>query len=126
MRFYLVIISLCLYVGGCSLPTTVRYEQLYSLTREEKKVKGAMLGKKKAILIKNFRQKQAYEEDIEILKQEVEAYIAGHPDLSEGRKADLRALKVTEGLAKEEVTLLLGEPDKVIKGSSKKAPYQAS
>lgn len=54
-----------------------------------------------------------YDEDIAALKEEVEKYISSHDGLSEQKKADLRELKVTEGDTKEEVFLLLGEPEKI-------------
>lgn len=115
-RIPLLILLLASFsLSGCSLPTTARYSQIYSITREEKKIEGSFGSKKKVVSIKDFRESEMYEEDIPALKQEVEKYIAAHPDLSEPEKNNLRELKVTEGLTKEEVKLLLGEPDKIIR-----------
>jgi hypothetical protein len=111
-----VLILSCLFLSGCSIPSAARYTQLYSLTKEEKKVSSGLGGKRKVVLIKDFRENEMYEEDLAALKEEVEKYIASHPDLSEAAKNNLRALKVAEGATKEEVKLLLGEPDKASPG----------
>jgi len=108
----LFLISFCLYVSGCSLPSAVTCRQLYSFTKGEEKIKGGF-GKKKAIWIKDFRENDVYQEDISALKEEIESYISGHPNLGDSAKSNLRELKVTEGATKEEVELLLGKPDKI-------------
>lgn len=94
------------------MPTSASYREIYSFTKEEKKVK-SVFGKKQSISIKDFRENEMYEEDMEALKEDVEKYIALHPDLSEAAKNNLRELRVAEGATKEEVKLLLGEPDKI-------------
>ena len=114
----LFLISFCLYVSGCSLPSAVTCGQLYSFTKGEEKIKGGF-GKKKAIWIKDFRENDAYQEDIGALNQEIESYISGHPNLGDSAKSNLRELKVTEGAAKEEVELLLGKPDKIANTSGR-------
>lgn len=119
----ILILFLCFYISSCSVPTAANYRQLYSFTREEKKLKG-VIGKKKVVLIKDFRENDMYEEDMEGLKQEVEEYILAHPDLGEQAKLNLRELKVTEGARKEEVRLLLDKPDKVVRARGK-ANYAA-
>lgn len=100
------------------MPTAAKYSQIYSFTREEKKVKGGFGSKRKVVSVKDFREIAMYAEDITALKEEIEKYIVAHPDLSESTKNNLRELKVTAGAAKEEVKLLLGEPDKVTKTST--------
>jgi len=109
------IIALVLFsMIGCSMPTVAIQRPLYSFTREEKVTKGFM-GKRKSVTIKDFRQNEAYDEDIEGFKKEVEEYISKHQDLSEAAKNNLRALKVTQGATADEVKFLLGKPDKVIR-----------
>ncbi|MDD4893824.1 MAG: hypothetical protein PHW54_00720 [Candidatus Omnitrophica bacterium] len=110
----LIIISFLLTIAGCSMPIVTAQKPLYSFTKEEKAVKGGFMGKKKSVTIKNFRESQAYEEEIDDLKIEVEKYISNHPDLSESAKSNLRKLMVTDGSTEEEVIFLLGKPDKII------------
>ena len=115
-----ILILFCIAISGCcSLPSVANYSKIYSLTKEEKKIKGGFGGKKKVILIKDFRENEMYDEDITALKEEAEKYISGHTDLSEQIKNNLRELIVTAGATEEEVKLLLGEPDKVIKQENK-------
>ncbi|MDD5594831.1 MAG: hypothetical protein PHY94_01165 [Candidatus Omnitrophica bacterium] len=109
----LTILSTMLCCTGCSIPTSANYNELYSFTREEKKVKGMMGSKKNVETIHDFRENEMYIEDITALKEEVEKYISTHPDLSEEIKGNMRQLKVTPGLNKKEVELMLGEPDKI-------------
>lgn len=97
------------------MPSAVRYDQLYSITREEQRRKVALAGVKKIVLLKDFRGGEIYDEDVSSLKERVEKYISSHPQLSDTAKENLRALKVSEGLGKEEVELLLGRPDKIVK-----------
>jgi len=115
----LVLILSCIYIYGCwSLPRTAGCNQLYSITREEKKIK-SRFGSKKFVSIKDFRENEMYDENISALKAEVEKYILAHPDLGELAKNNLRELKVTAGAAKDEVRLLLGNPDKVMEEGGK-------
>ncbi len=120
----IVLVSLSL-IGCCSIPVTAIQSPLYSFTREEKITKGGFMGKKKSITIKDFRGNEAYDEDIVALKAEIEKYISQHPDLSESAKSNLRELKVTQGATGDEVTLLLGKPDKVVRAGGG-GPYGAS
>jgi hypothetical protein len=101
------------------MPATAPYSQLYSFTREEKKIKGRIGSSKKTVVVKDFRGNDMYEEDMTALKERVEKYIASHADLGEPTKNNLRELKVTAGATKEEVELLSGGPDKVIKTYAK-------
>lgn len=109
----LIFLLASFFLCGCSLPAAARYGEIYSITRKEEKIEGAFGSTKKVVSIKDFRESELYEEDIPALKEEVEEYITAHPDLDGPTKNNLRELKVTEGLNKEEVKLLLGEPDKV-------------
>lgn len=117
--FSIILVLFYLGMTGCSMPSAALERSLYSFTKEEKKIKGAF-GKKKFISIKDFRGNDVYEEDIIDLKEEIEKYISSHPDLSESAKNNLRELRVTEGATREEVRLLLGAPDKIIRASSAK------
>ncbi|PIP20856.1 MAG: hypothetical protein COX40_02515 [Candidatus Omnitrophica bacterium CG23_combo_of_CG06-09_8_20_14_all_40_11] len=110
-----IIILVILSIIGCSMPTVVIQRPLYSFTKEEKRIKSGFMGQRKSITIKDFRGNEAYDEDIAVLKAEVEKYISQHPDLSETAKNNLRGLKVTQGAAGDEVILLLGKPDKMRK-----------
>lgn len=91
------------------------YSQLYSITKKEEKKKGAMGSTRKIVIINDFRLNEAYDEDIDALKQKAEKYISLHPELSDSVKASLRELKVATGFSREEVELLLGRPDKIVK-----------
>lgn len=117
--FFALLILFYAFIAGCSLPAKAIEKSLCSFTREEK-INKSMFGKKKTILVKDFRGNEVYEEDMAGLKEEVEKYISGHPDLSEPGKTNLRELRVTEGIPKEEVKLLLGAPDKITRISSVK------
>ena len=112
-----IIILVILSMIGCSMPTTAIQGSLYSFTREEKRIKSGFGGQKKSITIKDFRANDAYDEDIEALKTEVEEYIREHPDLSESAKNNLREIKVTQGASSDEVVLLLGKPDKLVRAA---------
>jgi len=117
--FFTILGLFCIYLTGCcSIPRVDTYKQIYSITREEKNIKKGF-GKRKIVLIKDFRENEAFDEDIAALKEKVEKYISSHPDLSETAKNNLRELKVTEAQTKEEVELLLGQPDKVVKKEEK-------
>lgn len=99
-------------LSGCSIPTAKSYSELYSITEVEKTTKHGMGGKRSSTTVTDFREDEVYPEDFTGLKGEAEKYISQHPDLSEQVKSDLRELKVTPGFTKDEVELLLGEPDK--------------
>jgi len=107
-------------ISGCSTIKTAEQGQLYSFTKEERKATGFMLGRNKYTLIEDFRGKESYEEEITALKERIEQYIAGHPDLTELQKSNLRQLKAEKGTTKEEIKLLLGEPDKIWESKNKK------
>jgi hypothetical protein len=101
------------------MPRADTYAQLYSFTKEEKKIKGGISGSRKLVLIKDFRENERYDEDIAALKEEVEEYISRHPDLAEATKNNLRELRITAGAAQKEISLLLGKPDRVIESGDK-------
>jgi len=105
------------YISGCSIPIKASCKQLYSFTKEEIKIREGF-SKRMVISIKDFREKESYDEDIIALEEKVEKYILGHPELSESAKNNLRKLKVSPGSTKEEVKLLLGKPDKVTKAGN--------
>lgn len=109
----LTILSSAICCTGCSIPTSANYNELYSFTREEKRVKGMMGSKKSAETIHDFRENEMYIEDITALKEDVEKYVSTHPDLSEEIKNNMRQLKIAPGFTKNEVELMLGEPDKI-------------
>jgi len=112
------IVLVSLAITGCSMPTSAVQRSLYSYSKEVKVVKGGLIGKKKSIEIKDFRENEAYDENIEDLQKVVEKYILEHPNLSDSSKDNLRSLKVTVGSTKDEVILLLGKPDKIINETS--------
>ncbi len=113
---FLLLILFCIYISGCcSIPRADNYKQLYSFTKEKKKIKGRFGAQSKVISIKDFRENETYDENIAALRERIEKYISSHADLNEAAKNNLRELKVAEGATKEEVKLLLGEPDKVAK-----------
>ncbi|MFA4843126.1 MAG: hypothetical protein WC658_04760, partial [Candidatus Omnitrophota bacterium] len=109
MKNLIFLILLAGFLSGCSMPAVSAQKQLYSFTREEKKVKG-VFAKKKSVSVKDFRGVEMYEEDMQALQQEAEEYIAAHPNLSEEIKTNLKQLRVAAGENEEEVKLLLGEP----------------
>ncbi len=108
-----ILVFFCICIYGCSIPSVARQNQLSTYYKEETKKKKSFFGGKKPEFFKDFREDEAYEEDIVALKEEAEKYISGHPDLSDAAKTNLRELKVTEGASRQEVELLLGTPDKV-------------
>ncbi|MFH1888485.1 MAG: hypothetical protein ABH806_00175 [Candidatus Omnitrophota bacterium] len=112
----LAIILFLLNVAGCSMPIASTRGSLYGFTRVEKRSKGMFKGSK-TVTIQDFRQNEAYDEDITDLKQRVDEYILRHPELSESVKKDLREIKVTHGATSDEAILLLGKPDKVMRAS---------
>lgn len=78
-----------------------------------------MINRTKVTSIRDFREREAFDQDINALKEKVEQYISCRSDLNEATKNNLRELKVTGGSSKEDVELLLGEPDKIIKNRKK-------
>ncbi len=111
-----ILILCCVYIAGCcSIPRAAGLEQLYSITKGEKNIKRRFGGKTKVKFIRDFRDNEAYDENITNLKQKAEEYISRRGDLDESAKANLRELRVTAGATKEEVRLLLGVPDKAVK-----------
>lgn len=112
---FFAFVGLCF--TGCSVPRVATYGHIKSITREEIKPKG-MFGEADIVSINDFRKSEKYDEDIDALKEKVEKYIATHADLSGTAKNNLRELKVASGSSKEEIELLMGEPDKIIKPGS--------
>jgi len=116
----LILILSCICISGCwSLPRVANYKELYSFTKEEKNMKGGFGSKRKVVLVKDFRGNEVYDEDMAALQEKVEKYISSHADLNEPEKNKLRELRVSKGTTKEEVLLLLGKPDKVIRLKNK-------
>lgn len=113
LSFFIIVLFL-FTIAGCSMPVVTAQKPLYAFTKEEKTAKGGFMGKRKTVIIKNFRDGQAYEEEMDDLKAEAEKYISSHPALSDSAKSNLRKLMVTDGSTKEEVIFLLGKPDKII------------
>lgn len=109
----LVLAVFSLQLCGCSVPAREAQKQIYSYTRQEKKIPGTF-GKKR-VSVKDFRGVDMYEEDMIALKDDAEKFIAIHPELSEENKNNLRQLKVAAGETQAEVELLLGKPDKLIR-----------
>gem|GEM_PF-2372952 len=107
--YILLIFSLA--ITGCSMPAAAKQGNIYSFTKVEKKKQS--LFAKSYESVKDFREIEMYTEDIDALKEDVEKYIATHPELSDEIKKNLREIKVTLGETKEEVQLLLGDPDKI-------------
>ncbi|MFH1198830.1 MAG: hypothetical protein V1650_01525 [Candidatus Omnitrophota bacterium] len=107
------VIILSFFAAGCSTLRVTPQSQLPSYTKVESKKKGFTIGKGKIISYKDFKNNEIYEEDVDALREEVGEYIVKRPELSEAVKASLDKLEVTLGLTKEQVILLLGEPDKI-------------
>lgn len=114
---FLIILSICIL--GCSTPGVDTYRQIYSITKREEKKKVPMGGRRKVVTITDFRLNDAYDEDIDALKEKVEKYILTHPETADSIKLSLREFKVSAGLNREQVELLLGKPDKIITASGK-------
>jgi hypothetical protein len=126
MRMITVVVFIILLSGitGCSVPVSSVQKPLCSFVKEVKVAKGGMMGKKKIVTLTDFRGNEAYEEDMENFQKTVEEYVAQHPSLSEAAKGNLKNMQVTSGSTKEDVTLLLGKPDKIISPAGKN-PYGA-
>ena len=111
-----ILVLFCIYITGCcSIPRVTSYKQLNIFTKQESKSKGRFSSRAKIVSIKDFRENEVLNKDIKTLKEKVEKYISSHADLNESIKNGLRGLRVTEGANKEEVELLLGEPDGIVK-----------
>jgi hypothetical protein len=119
----IVLLAFSLYACGCSIPKSARQAEIYSFTKTEKKL-SIGFSKKIEITVKDFRNRIAYEENVEDLQQAVEKYISEHPGMSDAAINNLRKLKVADGATKEEVTFLLGKPDQIRRVSSMN-PYGA-
>lgn len=110
-----ILVILCIYLSGCSIPTAARYSQLNTFTSKKGKVSFGKSGRR----IEDFLGNEIDKKDIDIVKERVEKYIFTRNDLNEATKNNLRELRVTEGATKEEVELLLGKPTKTIKLTNK-------
>ena len=114
------LIVLCFCISGCcSMPRSMTYPQLYSLTTAKKTIKKQIGMRQKVEVINTFRENEVNQNAITALTKEVDKYIAGHSGLAEATKNNLRKFKVVNGATADEVNLLLGKPDKVIKTSKK-------
>jgi hypothetical protein len=116
------VIFLLLGITGCSTPVIRPEKSLFSYTKEEKTVKGGFMGKKKIVTLKDFRENEVYEEDMEDFQKLAQEYVAQHPSLSETAKENLKGMQVTCGSTKEEVEFLLGKPDKIISPTGDNPP----
>jgi len=105
-------------LSGCSIPTSANRSEIYSFSRENKKLRGGFGGNATYELIRDFRGYEMYPEDIAALEEKVENFISLHPKLSDSQRDNLRKLRLTPGATKEETLLLLGEPTKVSGGGS--------
>lgn len=110
-----IIFLLGCFLCGCSLPSMTTYSSLPNYTRKEERKKRAFASEKKYIVYKDFRLNELYEEDVAAYKVDVEEFIVEHPNLAAEKTSVLRELTVVPGLNKEEVILLLGSPDKIIR-----------
>ena len=111
----LILLIIFLSVAGCcSLPKTEINKELYSI-KKEVTVEKSMFGKNQIVTFKDFRGYEAFNKNIDSLKAKVETYIQEHADLSESKKKDLREFSVTQGSSMDEVRLLFGLANKVIK-----------
>jgi hypothetical protein len=118
----LVLVLVSMFTSGCcSIPRTANYKQLYSITKKETKIKTKkkFIHKTAVISPKDLRGNEILDEDIDSLKKRIEKYISDHQDLNDLTKNNLREFKITKGSTKEEVNLLLGEPDNLIKRTNK-------
>jgi len=83
--------------------------------KKEERKKRSFASEKKYIAYKDFRLNEIYEEDVAAYQVDAEEFIAKHPGLVSEKISALRQLKVVLGLNKDEVTLLLGIPDKAVR-----------
>lgn len=101
---------LSLSIAGCSMPAAAKQGHIYSFTKQTTKGKGFLAKSRESV--KDFRGIDMYTEDIDALKEEVEQYISDNSGLSDDIKKNLRDIKVAPGENKEQVLLLIGQPDK--------------
>jgi len=113
MKKLLLVIILSIFAAGCSTLRVTPQSKLPSYIKLEAKKQGFTFGKDKIVSYKDFKNNEIYEEDVDAFKEEVGQYIVKRPELSESVKASLNKLEVTLGLTKEQVILLLGQPDKI-------------
>ena len=76
---------------------------------------------RKVEVVKNFRGNEIDKSAAAAIKEEVDKYIAGRPDLNDVTKNNLREFKIADGAAAGDVKVLLGKPDRVIRTGKKTA-----
>lgn len=86
-------------LGGCSAPSYYLRDNI-SCYYKDKSVN------------RDFKGKVIHKEYITGLKARVEDYISHHPEINGETKSALTDFKVIKGMTKEQVRLLLGEPEK--------------
>jgi len=108
-----ILFLLCVYICGCSIPAKERFNQINVFPPDDNKA-----GKKSKISLfkeeRDFLGNAVDKQDIKVVKDRVDKYISTHADLKQETKNNLQQLTLSEGYAKEEVKLLLGEPTRII------------
>lgn len=108
---FILILAFC-FSGCCSIPSREPYNQLFGYTKEEKKKSFGT----KITTLKDFRGNIIQEKNIAALNKKVEEYISNNADSPSPNESMLRQHKVAEGATREEVRLILGQPDKINPG----------
>jgi len=93
-------IGLLLLLSGCSAPNYYLRDNINCYYKD----KGINM---------DFKGNIIYKEYITNLKGKIEDYISHHPEINEEAKSALKNFKVVKGMTKEQVKLLLGNPERV-------------
>jgi hypothetical protein len=108
MKKLITFIFLLLFLGGCAAPLYYLRDDINCYYKDK------MISRDfKGNIIDNAK------EYVTNLKGKIEDYLSHHPEINEETKLALKNCKVTKGLTKEQVKLLLGNPERVQTLSSK-------
>ncbi|MFC1805210.1 hypothetical protein ACFLZ3_05245 [Candidatus Omnitrophota bacterium] len=111
-----ILISICIFAGGCtSIPRVESRKSIAAFITIERELKRSF-GKDKALFYKDFRGNDVLVEDVDELKEKIEAYILNCAGITEIRAKNLRDLIIKTGATEGDVRALLGKPDKISKG----------
>ena len=96
----ITVTGLLLLLGGCSAPNYYLRDNINCYQND----KGVNRDFKGNVILKEY---------ITNLKGKIEDYISQHPEIDEEVKSALKNFKVIKGMTKEQVRLLLGNPERV-------------
>lgn len=110
----ILVLSLCLVLSGCALPGYSRIDSIDCYYDTTDWYRPSLFGTYKSRSVtmdfkdNRIDDKTKYLND---LKDKVEEYLLHHPEITEETKSALMKFSVIEGMIKEQVRLLLGNPE---------------